>query len=338
MFKVLLHSLAKSLLTLTVLSFLGLWVIDQIPGTAEDLGAEENTELIIKKENQLPLFYFSVLKEKQEDQNIAWADFIPHFSWNANHNQYHQILTETSFSKKDSIPVYKKIFQALSWTLALQVPAVILIFLLSWFLAVWVIRRNSKKWTESVVGVLTLMHAVPVFWFGSMLILFFANPDFLNWLPSMYLGDASLGGFSAWVQQPSCFILPLITLVLPSLAILFLLSYGGLYSALHQRFWMRAYSFGIPFKEGLRNEIYPHAMIPILAWIATAIPFLMAGSLVVESIFSIPGVGRLMYQSVAGRDWPVAYWIFMVSAVFTLGGMMLADLIQWYLDPRTRKE
>ncbi|MBK9270467.1 MAG: ABC transporter permease [Saprospiraceae bacterium] len=329
--------MTKSIMTLVVLSFLGLWVIDQIPGTAEDLGIEENPELMVKKENQFPLFYFSVLKEREVGKSLDWIDFVPQFSWNAGNNQYHQILTKPSYSQKDGIPVSKKMMQALSWTFALQVPAVILIFLLSWFLAVWVIQRHSEKWTKSVIGILTLLHAVPVFWFGSLLILFFANPDFLNWFPSMYLGDASMGGFSAWMQQPSCFILPLITLVLPSLAILFLLSHGGLNAALQQRFWMRAYSFGIPFKEGLKHEIYPHALIPILGWIAAAIPFLMAGSLVVESIFSIPGVGRLMYQSVAGRDWTVAYWIFMVSAIFTLAGMLIADLIQWYLDPRTRK-
>lgn len=318
----------------------GLWIISEIPGTHQDL-SEENTGLDPGNsvKSNLPVFYFGLLPDQpvsSAEGPVFWH-LLPQFRWHGLANQFHRFLTARSISLTDQRPVADKITEALSWTLALQLPVVCIIFSAAWYLALWSVswkRRSSASWVN---GILTALHSVPVFWLASLLLAFFANPDQWALFPGLYLGDRSLGGFSAWFHQPAYFVLPVLSLVLPSLSMLYLLSLQGFEESMKSRFWVRAMASGISHSAGIRSQIVPLALIPTLGWLSSAIPFLIGGSLVVETIFSIPGMGRLMYQSVHARDWPVAYSVFLLSAAFTLAGMLLSEVLQWLMDPRVRE-
>ncbi len=316
----------------------GLWVISEIPGSHGDLSEESGESTDVKPLAGLPVFYFGFLPDPPSDaaSKPSYHDLLPRFSWHGTSNLFHGFLFGENISLTDQRPVADKIREALSWTLAVQLPAVLIIFAAAWYLALWSVSANRRILGSRINMVLTALHAVPVFWLASLLLAFFANPDRWALFPGLYLEDRSLGRFSVWIHQPAYFVLPVLSMVLPSLSLLYLLSLRGFEEAMSGRFWTRALASGISRSGGIRSQIVPLALIPTLGWIGSAIPFLIGGSLVVETIFSIPGMGRLMYQSVHARDWPVAYSIFLLSAAFTLAGMLLSDLMQWLLDPRVR--
>lgn len=327
-----------SVLQFILITIFGIIIISLIPG--DHVSQDDNLAdpaLHVQKSEILPAFYFTLNLHASQDSNLAWdwTQCIPKLKFHGSSNQYHQYLFGNPYSLKDHQSVYKKIWQAFSWTFALQLPAILIIFTLAWLLSV--LASTKSKWEKFITMSVSMFHSVPVFWIGALMMLFFCNPDFLNWFPGIYTGDNELGGFSVWIHQPQYFVLPLIALVIPSVANLYGLIFGGIQRAMKEKFWTRAMATGISAKTGLKNEIYPHALIPALGWLASAIPNLMAGSLVIETIFSLPGIGRLMFESIQTRDWPVAYIIFVFSGALTIIGLLIADGLQYRLDPRTRK-
>ena len=96
----------------------------------------------------------------------------------------------------------------------------------------------------------------------------------------------------------------------------------------------RAYGFSertVVFKYALRNSL-----IPIITLLGTLLPAMIGGSVIIESIFSIPGMGRLFYQSILGRDYSMVMGIFSFTAVLTLFGLLISDILYAMVDPRIR--
>ncbi|MBK8405093.1 MAG: hypothetical protein IPL25_13725 [Saprospiraceae bacterium] len=135
---------------------------------------------------------------------------------------------------------WTKIWKAIQWTMALQIPAVILIFLWDCGWHFWWCVPNIIVSKRSWTLVSRPLHAFPVFWVGSLLLIFFANPDFFNWFPAIPESAGGSDPFSLWIQQPAFWILPITALVLPSLAVIYNLFRKGLENAFQKRFWMRA--------------------------------------------------------------------------------------------------
>jgi len=140
-----------------------------------------------------------------------------------------------------------------------------------------------------------------------------------------------------WIAGPQYLILPVLSIVLPSLSVIYLLVRRQMMTRMEEPFWKRVIASGIGPDTGFARELRPLALIPLAAWVASAVPLLIAGSLIVENIFSIPGTGRLLYQSVAYRDWPVVHALVLLAAAMNIAGIALADLLQFWLDPRLRK-
>jgi ABC-type dipeptide/oligopeptide/nickel transport system permease component len=105
---------------------------------------------------------------------------------------------------------------------------------------------------------------------------------------------------------------------------------------MHHLFWTRAISTGQTKQSALWTEALPLAMIPLIAWLAGIFPALISGSLIIEQIFGIPGLGRLMYLSIYLRDWPVVQFIFMLAAFLTIAGFIITDILLQLVDPRLR--
>lgn len=325
---------------LLLIALIGHWMIQNIPGSYDEMNREEENsapENYTSQKIKMPLFYFGFIPERKPEELKSMNFLIPEFRWNGTGNLYHHWLVNSSASLRDGLPVGQKIWKAIQWTMALQIPAVILIFSLGLWLAFLVVRSKHHRFKKIMDIGLTALHAFPVFWFGSLLLIFFANPDFFNWFPAIPESAGGSDPFSLWIQQPAFWILPITALVLPSLAVIYNLFRKGLENAFQKRFWMRARSSGISEMDGLRHELMPHALIPVLAWIASAVPFLIGGSILIETIFSIPGSGRLMYNSIHYRDWPVVHGLFMLAAGMTLIGLLISDVCQRLMDPRLQE-
>jgi peptide/nickel transport system permease protein len=180
-----------------------------------------------------------------------------------------------------------------------------------------------------VVDALTRMvalagQAMPAFWVGTMLILLVAVR--LRWLPS--------SGGDSWRSL----ILPAITLSLYPMGIIARMLRGGLLEAQRADYARTARSKGLPEASIVGRHLLPNAAVPVLGFAGVQASFLLGGSVVVESVFAYPGIGRLAMQAVADRDLPVVQAFVIVLAGMILLVNLFVELIAGWIDPRLRTE
>lgn len=164
--------------------------------------------------------------------------------------------------------------------------------------------------------------AVPTFWLGAMLMLLFAVR--LGWLPAS--GNAT----------PSALILPAVTLALQPASIMARLMSTGMQDIAQSNFVRTAISKGLPGGTISWRHIVPNAVLPVLGYAGLQAGFLIGGTVVIESLFAWPGVGRLALQSAMQRDLPVIHAFVAVTAVGVILVNLVVDLISLSLDPRQR--
>lgn len=183
------------------------------------------------------------------------------------------------------------------------------------------IRRGS--WPDSVARFVALIgQAVPNFWLGLLLIFFVAVR--LGWLPT-----GGRGGVTS-------LILPAVTLSTASIASLTRLTRSAMIDVLNQDYVTLARLKGLSPARVIVRHALSNALIPILTILGLQIGLLLAGSVVVETIFAWPGVGRLMIQSLEVSDYPVVQAIVLVIATTVVLANLLTDLIYMVIDPRIR--
>lgn len=332
--------LFNGFLMLFLILLISSWMIRLIPGSYDELMKSEDIvlhdEVSIQTENN-PLFYFNIIPIKTDSQFLS--SILPIFIWNGFNNEFHQRLLmygTFNFGKSliDGEDVKNKFLNALPWSLILQIPAIILVIVLSIWFALRKIRFPSSVPLKTIENVLIGLHSIPGFWLATMLLLIFANPDVLHWFPSGFQAVSSYNPYTLWIYYPHYLILPLCCIVLPALAYLVRLIKNGLEDTLQQLFWKRALSSGLSFQQALYKEALPVALIPLIAWFAGIFPALISGTLIIEQIFSIPGLGRLMFLSISLRDWPVVQFLFFLGSAMTIIGFIISDVLLRYFDPR----
>lgn len=238
-------------------------------------------------------------------------------------------------------PVGGLLFDAGLNTVVLMIPSVVLAFVIGTSLGVllaW--NKDSGSDTGGIAAVL-LLYAAPAFWTGMVAIMIFAFH--LGWLPSggMHPPDfryeTTMEKFLT-TEFLRHLILPLTVQTLFFMAIPTLIMRNSLVEVLDSDFIEinRAQGlsdFSIRYKHAARN-----ALLPVLHYAAIAIGFAFGGSVVIETVFSWPGVGRLMWQAVLNHDYPLAQGAFIVLAAMIMIMNFIADLISVYIDPRAASE
>jgi oligopeptide transport system permease protein len=177
-----------------------------------------------------------------------------------------------------------------------------------------------------VALVTALVLALPSFVVGPLLVLIFALH--LHWLP--------VAGFESGALR--YLVLPLLTLALPVAAYLARLTRASLLEVLRAPFVRSARARGLARTRVLWRHALPPALVPVVSYLGPAAAFVITGSLVVESLFAIPGTGRFLVQGAIDRDYPLVMAMVVVYATLTLLLNFLADLICGWLDPRVRHE
>ncbi|HMW38688.1 MAG: ABC transporter permease [Saprospiraceae bacterium] len=340
------YRLTGAFVSLMILSLVLHWMIRQIPGSYDDFIRSEDPATVASgdaiNKTLLPLFYFSVVPDfntvqKEDPASLTIQDILPRFRWNASNNIFHRWLFNNSNSFRDGKSVSEKVTIALGWTLIIQLPALLLIIICGFTLAEWSLRTTKYKLAATVTQALTILHSMPAFWLANLLLIIFAGGLFAILPSSLVMSDVR-SPFQLWIKAPQYLILPVLCILLPSLSVIYQLVRRQMILRMEEPFWARLIASGISKKTGFRRELRPLVLIPLAAWFASAIPMLITGSLIIENIFSIPGTGRLLYQSIAFRDWPVAHALILLAAFMTILGIAVADLIQWVLDPRLRRQ
>ncbi len=239
---------------------------------------------------------------------------------------------------RPGVSVVGEIGRRLSITLPLTLCAVLLSYLIAIPLGIWSALRRGSAADGSVAILLFGLHSVPTFWAGLMLALLFGAAG-LDWLPAIGLSSQDAADFGplarAWDVALHC-VLPVATLTYGGLAYLSRQMRAGLLEVEHEG-WMRAArARGLTQRQAVLRHGVPNALLPVLTLFASVLPVLVGGSIVVETIFDIPGMGRYAYEGLQARDYNVVMATTTFSALMTMLGLLLSDLSYALFDPRIR--
>ncbi len=251
----------------------------------------------------------------------AWISSIFHGDFGvsyANHRTVVSILKET-------VPN----------TLALTLPA--LFFQLLFGIALGVMQiLNVNSWIDRLTSISTLvLYAVPSFWIGILLIMLFSQK--LGWLPSSQMISFTANDLPFWSQMGDRIahaFLPVSTMVLASLGITSRYIRNGLAGIMDQTFIMAARAQGFGHKEIVMRHALKNTLVPVITITGQHIPALISSSVIIELVFSWPGMGRLMINSAFARDYPVIIACTFLMSLFVVLGTLIADLISAMVDPR----
>ncbi|WP_170172477.1 ABC transporter permease [Hymenobacter rigui] len=263
--------------------------------------------------------------------------------WHGVQTQYHRWLKQLlhgdlGYSYRLEAPVWDVVKQALRYTLPLTLLAAALSIALALGVATATsYRPSARRW---FIRVAHILQSFPLFLLALGLLLLLANPDALSWFPAFGLGPADQES-TGW-SRPGLLLyqltLPIISLVLGSFPALAIQLDGALRHEFNRPYIATARAkgsspAGIVWRHALRN-----AVLPTVTLLTELLPSIVAGSVVVEVVFALPGMGRLLADAALNQDFPVLLGGVGLVAMVRLGAQLLADVLYPILDPRIRPE
>jgi peptide/nickel transport system permease protein len=195
--------------------------------------------------------------------------------------------------------------------------------------------RRVGSPADSIITVLALaFYATPVFWVGLMLVLVFSV--WLNWLPSFGMNTvgADYTGWAAITDTAQYLILPALTLGLFYMAVYARLTRASMLEVSTQDFVRTARAKGVPPGRILRRHILRNALLPMITFAGIQAGQLIGGSILVETVFAWPGIGRLAFDALLARDYQVLLGVFLCTSVIVVVFNFLTDLLYAWVDPR----
>ncbi|MDX1943318.1 MAG: ABC transporter permease subunit [Saprospiraceae bacterium] len=267
---------------------------------------------------------------------------IPDIKWYGFDNQYHHwfsnfLTGNFGRSYHDSRPVANKLKDAIFWTLIMNSTAILIAYLLSIPLGVFSAVSKDTIRDRIITITLFILYSLPTFWIATMLMIFLTLPQYgIELFPTMGLGnvakDASF--WEKFTTRAEHLVLPIFCLTYTSLAFISRQMRGSMLDVLQQDFVRTARAKGLPENKVIWKHAFRNSLFPIITIFAAVFPAAIAGSVVIEVIFNIPGMGKLTIDAISTRDYPVVYTVLMLSAVLTMIGILVADIMYAILDPR----
>ena len=227
-------------------------------------------------------------------------------------------------------PVQELLLNRVELSLPLALLAILLSTGIAIPLGVFAASRHRKVADTSIMGFAQLGVAVPNFWFAILLILLF----------SVKLGWFSAGGFAGWdagwFPALKSLVLPAVALALPQAAILARVTRSSVLETVQEDYIRTARAKGLSRSQALWRHAVRNALIPVVTILGLQLSFLLAGTIIIENVFYLPGVGRLLFQAIAQRDLMVVKNLVLVLAATVVLINFLVDLLYAVLDPRLR--
>ena len=237
----------------------------------------------------------------------------------------------------DGRPVLEKIGQAVPVTLGINAAALFLILLFGIPLGVFgAVRKGGLSDKVSTVLVFAAF-SVPTFWLSLILMSFFGVR--LGWLPVSGLHSLfyeEMPWTARMLDLGRHLVLPMAIAAFTGIAGISRYVRSGMIQVLEKPYIRTARAKGLKEKDVVYGHALPNAMLPLITILGLSVPGLLGGSVIFETIFSVPGMGRLFFDSVFSRDYPVILGILVIGACLTLLGNFLADICYAVADPRIR--
>lgn len=243
---------------------------------------------------------------------------------------------DLGYSYQRSQPVSRVLAERLPWTLLLTGSSQIVSLLLGMGLAVLAAQRHRQPADAGLLAFVMVLESLPVFWVGMLLVALLAVqlplfPTFgatTPWMPS---------SGAAWLRDVGHhLVLPVATLAIAGVSSTFTVARTAIATLLHEPFVAAARARGMTDRQILIGHVVPNALLPVVTVVVMNVAFAVGGATLVETVFSYPGVGRLVYEAVLTRDYPVLQGAFLMLTVVVVAANVLLDACYPWLDPRVR--
>jgi len=306
----LVRRLAGFAVTLLVAAAVIFFLLDLLPGNAARfiLGMNASPEAVARLHAQLGL------DAPAHERFFGWIGGM--------------LSGDFGMSYTQNAPVAQLIAERLAVTLPLTVLAMVLSMAIGLPLGILAARRRGKPTDTGIMLLAQAGIAVPNFWFGMLLTLVFAVG--LRWLPT--------GGFTPWNEDPAAaargLILPGLALALPQASILARVMRTALIDVQGQDFIRTARAKGMTMGEAVWRHGVRNALLPVLTILGLQFAFLIAGTIIVENVFYLPGLGRLIFTAISERDLILVRGAVIVLIIGVTLTMLLVDLAYGLVDPR----
>jgi peptide/nickel transport system permease protein len=245
---------------------------------------------------------------------------------------------DLGISFKDRAPVWGKIRERLPVTIALSVASLLITFLIAIPLGIYSAVRTGSRLDQISTLTVFMLYSLPSFWVGTLILIFLCGGDYLAWFPPG--GIRSLAHDPSWPlrERASDYLyhlaMPLLCTTYASFAALSRFMRTSMLENARQDFIRTARAKGVSEPVVILKHMLRNSLIPVITILGGVLPALIGGSVIIETIFSVPGIGQLSYQSVLARDYPVVIAIFAAGSFLTILGILLADLALAWVDPR----
>jgi len=241
-------------------------------------------------------------------------------------------------SFKDHQPVWRKIAERLPITIQLNAVSIVVIYLVAIPLGVYSATRPYSVSDQVTTFMAFMLFALPSFWIGTLAIVFLCGGDFLDLFPPG--GMTSVGYSSTWPfwqrlwDRAWHLCLPVLVMSYGGFAGLSRFMRSSMLENIRQDYVQTARAKGLSERLVIYKHVLRNSLIPIVTIMASILPGLISGSVIIETIFSIPGVGLLAYEAVLARDYPIIMAVFTISSLLTLVSILISDALLTLVDPR----
>ena len=239
-------------------------------------------------------------------------------------------------SYKDNRPVMDRIRERIPVTLQLNIISIFLVYLFAVPIGIFSSTHQYSFSDKAVTLFLFILYSMPSFWMATMLILYLGGGDHLHWFPITALssmGAAEMSSSEWLLDRLWHLVLPVFCLTYAGLAYVSRQMRAGMLETIRQDYIRTARAKGVSekvviFKHALRNSL-----IPIVTLLGFLLPAMLGGSIIIESIFTIPGMGQLGFEAILSRDYPVVMAVTTIAAFLTLVGLLFSDILYAIVNP-----
>lgn len=270
------------------------------------------------------------------------ALYIPAIHWHGFDNQYHNWITaflkgDFGISCRDGQPVSQRLKTPLFWTLVMNLMAITIAFLISIPIGVYSAAKKDAAFDNITTMTLFMLYSLPTFWIGTLLVVFFTNPEYgMDWFCGIGLGSAASDApFWTRFWETAChLVLPVFCLTYSALAFISRQMRGSMLNTIQQDYIRTAKAKGLHSNKIIWKHAFRNALFPLITMLALVLPATISGSVVIEVIFNIPGMGREVVNAISAKDWAIVYTVLMLVAILTMIGNLIADILYALADPR----
>lgn len=281
----------------------------------------------------------------------AWKNYVPRLAF-YKYNQYHRWLFGdggefskglirgdfgTSYVTKQ--PISDVIYSKIGWSMFFAMLSVLLAYLVSIPVGVKAAANRGSRFDKSSSVVLFMLYSMPSFWLATLLLMTFANTDVLHWFPASGVKPATgypdaAGFFEKIKISLPYIILPAICYTYSSFAFLSRTMRVSMIETVGQDYIRTAKAKGLPDRKVIWKHAFRNSLLPIITVFANIFPAAIGGSVIIESIFTIPGMGSETIFAIQNNNYPMIIAVLTITGFLTLVGYLVSDILYAIVDPR----